>query len=186
MRLEPLIAAAYAEIQGRFGIKPDLKRTIKTVLKQPDESDFYVFRYYVNPQGAVYVDAGAHRGRTIESVRLFQANLRIVAFEPNPCRIDELRTFFTRDHNVTIEPYGLADTSGVFDLFVPYYKGAAFDGLASLHRDEAEHALSSRSVWRFDRKYLDIRKVSCMVRRLDDFALRIGFSRSTFKARRPR
>jgi FkbM family methyltransferase len=173
--LDPLIAAAYAEIQGRLGIKPDLRRTLNTLLRRPVEADFNIFRYYLNPAREVYVDAGAHRGRTIESVRLFRAKLPIVAFEPNPIRAAGLQELFAQDKNVKIEPYGLADTSGVVDLFVPHYKGAAFDGLASLHRNEAEHSLSEHSVFGFDRKHFEVRQFRCTVRKLDDFALRVGF-----------
>jgi FkbM family methyltransferase len=175
LRLDPLVAAAYAEIQGRFGIKPDLRRTLNTLLRRPVEADFNIFRSYVNLEGHVYVDAGAHRGRTIESVRLFRAELPIVAFEPNPVRVAGLQALFARDQNVKIEPYGLADTSGVADLFVPHYKGAAFDGFSSLHRNEAEYSLSRKNVWGFDRNHFEVRQFRCAVRKLDDFALRVGF-----------
>lgn len=175
MRFDAMIAAAYAEVMGRFGIKPDLRRHLYKALRRPIEADFNVFRFYGNPEGAVYLDVGAHRGATIEAVRLFQQDLPVVAFEPNPVRIENLRQRFAHDRAVVVAPCGLGDRAGTFALFVPYYKGAAFDGLASFHREEAENALMPERIWGFDRAHLEIRKFSCQVRQLDAFALKPGF-----------
>jgi FkbM family methyltransferase len=175
VRFDAMIAAAYAEVMGRFGLKPDLRRRFNRVMRRPIEADFNVFRFYRNPEGMVYLDVGAHRGATIEAVRLFQPRLPVVAFEPNPVRIETLRQRFADDRAVVIAPCGLGDRTGTFDLFVPYYKGAAFDGLASLHREEAESALKPERIWGFDRAHLEIRTFGCKVRRLDEFALKPGF-----------
>lgn len=175
MRLNAIIAAAYAEVMGRFGFKPDLRRRFNKVLRRPIEADFTVFRFYRNPEGAVYLDVGAHRGATIEAVRLFQRDLPVVAFEPNPGRIETLRERFALDRRVVIAPCGLGDRAGTFELFVPYYKGAAFDGLASFHYEEAASALKPEHMWGFDRAHLEIRRFSCQVRQLDTFALKPGF-----------
>lgn len=175
MRYNALIAAAYAAVMGRFGVKPDLRRRINKALRRPIETDFTVFRHFRNPEGAIYLDVGAHRGATIEAVRLFQNDLPVVAFEPNPGRIETLRDRFADDRAVVIAPCGLGDRTGTFELFVPYYKGAPFDGLASFHREEAESALNPECIWGFDRAHLEIRRFSCQVRQLDAFALKPAF-----------
>lgn len=175
MQRDAIIAAAYAEVMSRFGFKPDIRRRINNALGRPVEAGFNVFRSYRHPKGAVYLDVGAHRGATIEAVRLFQPDLAVVAFEPNPSRIATLRDRFSHDRNVAIAPCGLGNETGTFELFVPHYKGAAFDGFASFRLEEALKALGPERIWGFEQQYLEIARYQCQVRRLDEFALQPGF-----------
>lgn len=108
-------------------------------------------------------------------MRLFQPDLPVVAFEPNPGRIEALRERFDGDLNVAIAPCGLGNEAGMFELFVPHYKGAAFDGYASFRLEEALNALGPEQIWGFDRQNLEIIRYRCQVRRLDEFGLQPGF-----------
>lgn len=175
MHVDAYIARAFAEVQGHCGFKPDVKRAINRVLQRPTERDFNALRYYLSADDAAYVDIGANRGNTVRAARLFQPNMPIVAFEPNPILVPALQKMFAGDRAIVVEPYGLSDQPGTFELFVPHYKTAPFDGLASLHYAEVESSLNCENLWGFDPRHFEVRTLHCNVRRLDDFRLRTGF-----------
>ncbi|MGD9558212.1 MAG: FkbM family methyltransferase, partial [Mangrovibacterium sp.] len=51
---------------------------------------------------------------------------------------------------------------------IPFYRKWMFDGLASLNYDSAKNWLTHR-LWMFDQQKLSVKKISCEVRKLDDF-----------------
>jgi FkbM family methyltransferase len=175
MAVDAYVAAAYVEAQRWFGFKPDVKRRVNALLRRPIEDDFRVLAHYCNPAGHLIVDIGANRGETIAAARLFQPVTPIVAFEPNPILVNALRRRFANDANVRLVESGLGAESGQFDLFVPYYKGVPFDGLASFRRSEAETFLNRDRLIGFDARHQTIRAFSCAVATLDSFALNPGF-----------
>ena len=174
MRLQSVIAAAYVEVQSRFGFKPDVKRRVNALLRRPVEDDFRALAHFHLTPGHVIVDAGANRGETIAATRLFQPTAPIGAFEPNPLLAESQRARCASDGHVTIENSGLGRAAGQFDLFVPYYKGVPFDGLASFREEEAANWLNADRLAGFDSVHQTIRRFHCRVGTLDTFALRPG------------
>ena len=174
MRLNAVIAAAYVEVQSRFGFKPDVTRRVNALLRRPVEADFRALAHYRHDAGRVILDIGANRGETIAAARLFQPSAPIVAFEPNPVLADALKHRFRADPAVRIENTGLGRETGAFDLYVPYYKGVPFDGLASFREQEAAQWLNADRLAGFDPARQTIRKFRCEVRPLDALSLAPG------------
>ncbi len=175
MNLTALIAAAYVEVQRTTGVKPNVTSRLNGLLKRPVEDDFRALARFTPPADRVFLDIGANRGETISAVRLFQPGVPIVAFEPNPTLGALIRAKHGGDPQFTLHAIGLGDAAGSFDLHVPYYKGVAFDGLASFRRNEAETWLTPDRLVGFDAKHQEIRTFECRVARLDAFALKPCF-----------
>lgn len=175
MNFSALISAAYVEVQRTTGIKPDVRARVNRLLRRPVEGDFRALSRFRMPIGAVCVDAGANRGESIAAVRLSLPDAPIVAFEPNPLLVDLIRAKHSRDTQLIIHNMGLGDHGGQFDLYVPYYKGVPFDGLASFHREEAAGWLLRERLVGFDARHQEIRQFSCHVATLDGFGLTPAF-----------
>jgi FkbM family methyltransferase len=175
MSKSSLMAAAYVEVQSRFGFKPDVTRRLNTLLRRPVEADFLALKNFRPAPGTVMVDIGANRGETIAAVRLFHPDVRIVAFEPNPILGERLAVRYKTDIAFQLNRCGLGVKDGGFDLYVPYYKGVPFDGLASFHREEAATWLNAERIYGFDPKHQTVEKFACQVRRLDAFNLKPAF-----------
>ena len=175
MNLSAIIAAAYVEVQRTTGRKPSLTSRLNRVLQRPVEPDFAALRHFTAPAGTCYVDIGANRGETIASARLFQPDLPIVAFEPNPVLRPIIEARNRGDQALTLYGVGLSDQPGSFDLHVPYYKGVPFDGLASFRREEAATWLNRERLIGFDARNQEVRTFTCEVSTLDHFALRPSF-----------
>ena len=174
MRLDAVIAAAYVEVQSRFGFKPDVRRRVNALLRRPVEADFRALVHYRHEHSRVILDVGANRGETIAAIRLYQPAAPIVAFEPNPVLARSLARRFGHDPAVRIENTGLGRAAGTFDLYVPYYKGVPFDGLASFREQEAADWLNGDRLAGFDPSHQVIEKFSCQVRPLDALRLAPG------------
>lgn len=175
MKLSALVAAAYVEVQRNLGVKPDVKARFNRLLRRPTEADFTALAAFRPAPGSVAIDAGANRGETIASVRLYLPHITIVAFEPNPLLVEHIRARHRADDLLTLHPVGLSDTPGHFQLHVPYYKGVPFDGLASFKREEAATWLSPERLAGFDPRHQEVRTFDCEVSTLDTFALAPSF-----------
>jgi FkbM family methyltransferase len=163
------------EVQRSLGVKPDVKARFNRLLRRPTEADFAALAAFRPAHGTVSVDAGANRGETIASVRLYLPDIPIVAFEPNPVLVDLIRARHRSDPALTLHPVGLSDAVGRFELYVPYYKGVPFDGLASFSREEAASWLSAERLAGFDARHQEIRTFDCEVSKLDAFSLAPSF-----------
>jgi FkbM family methyltransferase len=175
MNMTALIAAAYVEVQRTTGVKPDVRARINKLLNRPTEPDFKVLQAFRPPVGRVLIDAGANRGETIASTRMYLPTTPIVAFEPNPVLVQLITAKRAGDTAFTLHASGLGDTPGAFDLHVPYYKGVPFDGLASFRREEAANWLNGERLAGFDPRHHEIRTYQCAVATLDSFALTPAF-----------
>jgi FkbM family methyltransferase len=171
MKLTALIAAAYVEVQRTTGHKPSVRSRLNKLLNRPTEPDFKLLRHLRVPPGHVCADIGANRGETIASARLFQPDVPIVAFEPNPVLEPIIQARNAADAKLTLYMVGLSDRPGTFDLHVPYYKGVPFDGLASFEYDEAANWLSPDRLAGFDPRHHSVRSFTCRVATLDSFGL---------------
>ncbi len=175
MSKSSLMAAAYVEVQSRFGFKPDVTRRMNALLRRPSEVDFVALKRFRPASGTVIVDIGANRGESIAAVRLFHPDVTIVAFEPNPILGERLAARFKNDRALELNHCGLGAKDGAFELYVPYYKGVPFDGLASFHREEAANWLNAERLYGFKAQHQSIEKFVCQVRRLDSFNLKPSF-----------
>jgi FkbM family methyltransferase len=143
-------------------------------LRRPFDKDFAFLALTRFPDNEVFVDVGAHRGLSIGAMRIYHPHHAIVAFEPNPDRAIWLQNFYAHDPNVRIYANGLGEEQGTLDLSFPSYNNWDFDGLASFHGLNSQFP-SPETIINYDPSKLRIRKLSCPVRRMDDFNLKPGF-----------
>ncbi len=127
------------------------------------------------PEPGLVLDIGANWGQTICAVRRFCPNARIVSFEPNGLLAEYLQRRFARDDRVEIHQLALADMAGESTLHVPVYRGFVFDGLASIHREQASGWLNADRIANFDPGKLSLQCFTVPRERLDAFGLRPDF-----------
>jgi FkbM family methyltransferase len=145
-----------------------VQRRWRKLVRHPSELDYYAFGV-VTAQGQ-WVDVGANRGQTIDSIRLFSPDVDIVAFEPNPRLARRLVQQYESDGHLCIHPVALGEKHDDLTLFVPSYRGYVFDGLASLLREEVSGLLEDRLL-HYNPARLSIEEIPVQVVKLDDFNL---------------
>lgn len=148
------------------------KRLIRSVLKQTHDKDFdaLVLPELRASDNHLFLDVGANRGESIQSILMRRPDAKVVAFEPNSILMDKIGRLYKDDPRVSIQNIGLGSEEGVFDLFIPFYNNFMFDGLASFKERRARRWLENR-LYGFNKNKLTIKKVSCEVKRLDDLNL---------------
>lgn len=151
------------------------QRHYRLARKRPFEPDFQALDGLAIGDGEVVVDAGANRGQSIDAIGMFLPETPIHAFEPNPLLAERLAVMFGASKTLHLHRFGLGTTDSDQPLFVPYYQGFMYDGLASFDRGEAEGWLSAETVAGFDSRKLELRETTCSIRRLDDFGLKVAF-----------
>ena len=139
------------------------------VLRRPFEGEFAALADMLEP-GGLCLDVGANRGQSIDALKMLPFPVRIVAFEPQPDRYRRLIKRFWKDFDVTILPFGASDQPSNTQIYVPYYRGYCFDGLASLQREGVEEWLRW-SIYGFDERKVSVRAFPCQTIRLDDLEL---------------
>jgi FkbM family methyltransferase len=100
-----------------------------------------------------------------------QSEAKIVSFEPNMELANKVAKLFSSNPCVTVRPYGLSDTAGMFDLFVPYYGKFAYPGLASVSEHTARSWLSPENLYFFNPSNVHVRSVTCRLETLDSQCL---------------
>lgn len=146
-----------------------IEHQVRLLTRTAHDKELEGLRLIEVPVGALFLDIGANRGWATHSIWTINPQARIVGFEPNPVmarRIAHLYRAPNAFHNVA-----LSDQTDESPLYVPSYRGVVFDGLASLSEMEARKWLSKDSLFGFDPKYLEIRKVTCRSVPLDRFGL---------------
>jgi FkbM family methyltransferase len=134
--------------------------------RTPSDQDFSAIRLFSHLPG-IYVDIGANTGQSIESIKLYASDAKIVSFEPNPELAAMLSRRYCSDPNVTIRGVGLSDTVTKLNLHVPVYRGFVYDGLASMDLAAARSWISSETVYFFSPEDLKVRSYECPIETLD-------------------
>src|SRR5687768_11995431 len=151
-------------------LKFDVQRTIRSVLDHTHEKEFELVNLFSNDGNKVFVDIGANRGDAIQSILMRQPESKVFAFEPNVYLAGKLNKRYGTDNRVKIFNYGLGDNTNKFELFVPFYNNYMFDGLASFKEANARDWLKNR-LYGYNESKLEIKKMLCQVKRLDEFDL---------------
>jgi FkbM family methyltransferase len=143
-------------------------------MDQTHEKEFELVNVFSNPLNTVFVDIGANRGDAIQSILMRQPDSKVFAFEPNGYLSGKLNRLYGKDERVKIFNFGLGSETSNFDLFVPFYNHYMFDGLASFKEKNAREWLRNR-LYGYNENKLEIKKMQCHVRRLDEFDLKPCF-----------
>lgn len=155
-----------------LGVKAWGQRKLREVGHMPSDPCYRAFEHLPLRHGRQFLDVGGNRGQTVASFRLYDKTAPIFSFEPNPVFAQWLASEYADDPEVTIKPFGLGSENGHFDLYVPYYRGFMFDGLASFDWDSAHDWLNSDRIYGFNDRHLKIEKVRCEVRVWDEVETR--------------
>lgn len=147
--------------------KDGFYRAYRRAARKPSDGDFAAIALFYDVLKGTYVDIGANTGQSIESIKLFAPDAKIVSFEPNPGLADKLKKRYLSDRNVTIRDVGLSDAEAVLQLHVPVYCGFVYDGLASLNYSDARNWINSDTVLFFSPKNLSVKSHRCQVETLD-------------------
>jgi len=91
-----------------------LSRRLQRDQLQTYLSDISLYRSLL-PPGALCFDVGANIGEKSET--FLRAGARVVAFEPNPTVLPELRARCSRERNWTVVPTALGASVGIETLY---------------------------------------------------------------------
>lgn len=152
----------------------EMRRALRKFLNRTHEEDFEILPHLPASENNLFIDVGANRGEAIQSILMRRPDALVMAFEPNSFLIDKLKKFYGRDRRVLINNYGLGSEENKFDLYIPFYNNYMFDGLASFKEENARDWLKGR-LYGFDSHKLELKKITCAVKRLDDFSLKPCF-----------
>lgn len=176
--MKPAVSKLFRSLQVHFphlqDYRFDLQRNIRTFLNRTHEKDFELLRHLPKTENNLFIDVGANRGDAIHSILMTRPDTVVFAFEPNTFLIQKLIKIYAKDPRVTIYNCGLGNEQTQFDLFIPFYNNYMFDGLASFKEENARDWLKGR-LYGFTEQKLQLKKINCSVKRLDDFSLKPYF-----------
>ncbi|MDC0230564.1 FkbM family methyltransferase [Aureispira] len=152
-----------------------VKQSILNFFNKPHEEAFGAIKLFDQQTEKLFLDIGSNRGQSINSMRLFSDDkTKIIAFEANPELSEKLVKRYEKEDSILIHNYGLSSQEGNLELHIPFYKNWMFDGLASFNGNAARGWLKNNILF-FKDKFLTIKRVPCMLRKLDDFDLKPYF-----------
>jgi FkbM family methyltransferase len=143
--------------------------------RAPHQESYSALAYISSDPDQLFLDVGANKGQSIESIRLFKPQNPIISFEPNPTLAEILKGRYAKSNNQKIELFGLGEKPGSFRLFVPAYGGIEYDARASLDQDNAERLLNKKLVYAFDERKAKVHVYDCQIRSLDSLNLKPFF-----------
>jgi FkbM family methyltransferase len=148
--------------------KSGIQYGVHRLLHRPFEVEFLALEGLLSP-GDLCLDLGANRGQSIDALKMLPFPVRVIAFEPQGNLYRRLLKRFGSDPDVIVLPFGASDRASMTEIYVPYYGGYCFDGIASIHESSVDEWLRA-SIYHFDEKKLEIRAMPCRTVRLDDFS----------------
>jgi FkbM family methyltransferase len=176
--MKPTVLKFFRSIQIYFPYLQDyrfeVQRTIRHYLNRTHEEDFEILPYLPPSKNSVFVDIGANRGDAIQSILMRRPESSVMAFEPNTFLVSKLKKLYANDARVNIHNFGLGNEENKFDLYIPFYNKYMFDGLASFKEQNARDWLKGR-LYGYREDKLEVKKMTCNVKRLDDFSLKPCF-----------
>lgn len=165
------IKKAVRTIQSHFWFLKEAKDefyvTYRRLLRVPSEPFFRALPIISKHLSGSYVDVGGNIGQSIEAIRLFVPNAKIISFEPNPNLAGKLVRRYRRDANVEVRGVGLAASNDRLKLYVPSYRGFVYDGLGSLDYNAARSWICDDTVYFFRPDRLVVNEYDCLVEPLD-------------------
>jgi FkbM family methyltransferase len=156
-----------ALVETKFSIHDRFFRSTGLLYK----ADYGGLRHF-DLAGKLLLDVGAHRGQSTVAFRNAVKSPRIIAFEANPQLAADLAHRYEGDDSFSIEPVALCEADREIVLYVPYYKGFMFEGLASLKIEEARDWATPGRFFFHNAKNVSIEPLRVRGCRLDSFGLR--------------
>ncbi|HSL41890.1 MAG TPA: FkbM family methyltransferase [Anaerolineales bacterium] len=146
------------------------KRLLRILLNSSVEEDFNALKLFPHREDVLFLDIGANQGAALDVFLKRHKHCNICSFEPNPHAFQKIESRFKKNARVKLHNFGLGAREGTFKFYVPVYRGYEFDGWGSLSPDFDDSWLS-RSILFYNRKFLQMREIECVIKRLDDLGL---------------
>ncbi len=167
--LRKAVRTAVVHVPSMANLKAWLQYTAHRAMRKPFEVEFHALEGLLSAGDLCY-DVGANRGQSIEALKMLSFPVRITAFEPQPNLYRRLARRFWKDLDVLVLPFGASDHPSTTLIYVPFYNGYCFDGLASLREEGVDDWLRS-SIYGFDERKVEVKAMPCQTVRLDDLEL---------------
>ena len=165
-------------LQTHFPGLQDLKFAVQRSYRQwrgrLSEPDLQLIDWLDLPEDLLYLDIGTNRGDTILDTKRVAPQAKVLGFEPNPGICRSARMVTQHLEEVSIMNVGLGEEASDLVLYIPVYGKYPFDGLASLHRDQAANWLRSR-LFHYQEEKLSIQEIQCTIQPLDSFLIKPHF-----------
>lgn len=143
------------------------------IWSKPHEEHFLILKEFDESfigEAQCFIDVGANRGQTIQSVSFF-IDCFIESFEPDVKTFLSLFKRMGKNKKFRIHNVALSDKKGTMNLYTPIYKGIRFDGLASFDPGSFDDFFNKRNFFSIDKSRLIIDRSEVDVRTLDSFGL---------------
>ena len=175
MLIDTHIRAWQSRFPALVDAKAGVQRFMRRTLRRPFEAEFSLLSRWRPDPGEVFIDVGAHRGQSVDAIRLYQPDALIHAFEPNVHLATGLATLFDDDPALAVYACGLSDKDEARRLYVPVYRGFVYDGLASFDPDQSRTWLSDETVAGFNPDRFEMMAGEARTFTLDMLDLQPGF-----------
>lgn len=147
------------------------QRILQNTFQIPFDKDFNAIRLFPDIEDALYLDIGGNNGFAVDAILMSSKKSRIYSIEPNPLIFEKTKSYFRDNNRVELYNFGLGNEEGEFDLFIPVYRGYVFHALASIKLENAQSWLRNNNLYFYDENNLEIRKFTCIIKKLDSFKL---------------
>jgi FkbM family methyltransferase len=141
---------------------------------RPFEPEFAVLGRLL-PKDALCLDVGGNRGQSIQAIRMILPEARIVSFEPNPDLFGKLEAKLGGEAGIELRNEALGERPGSSTLYVPYYRGFMYDGLASLDEASARDWICPQRFWAYRPDWVSVKASRIEVVPLDSLRLAPDF-----------
>lgn len=173
--LQTLKRSLYCYVPFFQAAGPVVALHYRRIRRSPHQKHYGALAYISSTPDDLFLDVGANKGQSIESIRLFKPDNPIIAFEPNPKLVRQMRRRYASASNCKINLFGLGEAPGSFKLFIPKYRRAEYDARASLDKEEVTRVLNENWVYAFDPKNANVEEYQCEIRTLDSLNLKPFF-----------
>ena len=124
-------------------------------------------------QEYIFIDIGANRGQTIQSVRMLK-KFKIISFEPISFLYKKIIKKYKCDYLNTF-CFGLSNKESIEYIHTPFYNKVPFYGLSSLSREESLNFFKEDRFLFFNSRLLKVKRLQIKIKTLDSFNLDCDF-----------
>lgn len=155
MRGRNVVRYVQTSVPGVWERKASLYNLVMKTTGLMVDAEFRLLRRF--DRLGLVVDIGGNYGQSIIAIRRNAQPAKIISFEPIRYLSDRLAAQYAGDPSVEIRDVALSDATGELTLYIPKYKYAFLDALASLEKGGIAAWLANPyHFWNFKPKHLTI------------------------------
>ena len=121
----------------------------------------------------IFIDIGANRGQTIQSVRMLR-KFTMISFEPISYLYKKIIKKY-KNNDIKAFCFGLSNKESIECIHTPFYNKVPFYGLSSLSREETLNFFKEDRFLFFNSGLLKVKKFQIHIKTLDSFNLDCDF-----------